>query len=786
MAKPKRRKKRTAAALRNEQATKKPARISESEFTQFKEDVAPEELQEHLPPELLQNDKGHWEVSLKHLPKGTSRKGLITFLGPSVAVPTAVHLESGTGSATLTFTSLASAKSCLQRYQDLDTALTSAPATKRRRSGSTWNSWWGEVDTEVPPVTVAPTKPMESQGFSESEEEMEDGRGFGTGASFKKAPEGPDLQKMIRKIAAFAAQRRLHDAIKAFDEISLKGLQPSVQAYASLINAHVNSGDMSGAASVFQKMLDNGLRSNVVVCTALLKGYCRAGDVPGAMQVLESMLSQDPPVKPDMRLINTLLRGCLRVSDLPTAERVFQQLEEWQLQPDATSCSFMASLWAQDLRAKSIALLLQLPPLADPSASTLSVQDDQRPSSSLAAKEEACRFWAKGKCSKGSACSFFHDPKVAEAKLDFTEPERLSAVASVRVCLAWATLLTDGSKASKTRGDVIHLAEQALAASKARPLTKKSLKENQESKQREQELEVQLLRDLVERTGGKKPSTAEFLGRCFVLPALAEERTLATGKQNSRVVEELAHWGLKRFRLAVQKSLRERFSKCFDATGRLIWKEVFQGSSGAVKLELGAGSGEWVAAQATADRESAWVALELMRDRAHSILRRAIAKDLRNLYIFSGDALEMLRLLFPNTSVAHIFINFPEPPFVSGNEAAESSFHMMTSELFVQMHRVLQKGCDVTILSDNQRYMKSLADTAGSLVEQGLFRSVDLSTGKPLETLRGVTIYQGWPEKRSGHLVKSSSYFDSHWAKGQRLDRFYLLLRKVRKSGKDA
>eukprot|EP00434_Breviolum_minutum_P025781 symbB.v1.2.022789.t1/scaffold2061.1/size90854/2 len=109
---------------------------------------------------------------------------------------------------------------------------------------------------------------------------------------------------MIRKIAAFAAQRRLHDAIKAFDEISLKGLQPSVQAYASLINAHVNSGDMSGAASVFQKMLDNGLRSNVVVCTALLKGYCRAGDVPGAMQVLESMLSQDPPVARRITVVN--------------------------------------------------------------------------------------------------------------------------------------------------------------------------------------------------------------------------------------------------------------------------------------------------------------------------------------------------------------------------------------------------------------------------------------------------------------------------------------------------
>eukprot|EP00434_Breviolum_minutum_P017403 symbB.v1.2.015364.t5/scaffold1145.1/size135521/1 len=54
MAKPKRRKKRTAAALRNEQATKKPARISEREFTQ-KEDVAPEELQEHLPLGCAEN-----------------------------------------------------------------------------------------------------------------------------------------------------------------------------------------------------------------------------------------------------------------------------------------------------------------------------------------------------------------------------------------------------------------------------------------------------------------------------------------------------------------------------------------------------------------------------------------------------------------------------------------------------------------------------------------------------------------------------------------------------------
>eukprot|EP00913_Durusdinium_trenchii_P004308 g3995.t1 len=128
-------------------------------------------------------------------------------------------------------------------------------------------------------------------------------------------------------------------------------------------------------------------------------------------------------------------------------------------------------------------------------------------------------------------------------------------------------------------------------------------------------------------------------------------------------------------------------------------------------LRLGAGSGEWVAAQAEADRQCNWVALELMRDRAHSILRRASLQGLRKLCILSGDALQMLRHLVPSTSVSHVFVNFPEPPFVSG-EVAESTYHMMTSELFEEMHRVLQKGCQITILSDNHRYMQSLAQTA--------------------------------------------------------------------------
>ena len=59
-------------------------------------------------------------------------------------------------------------------------------------------------------------------------------------------------------------------------------------------------------------------------------------------------------------------------------------------------------------------------------------------------------------------------------------------------------------------------------------------------------------------------------------------------------------------------------------------------------MRLGAGSGEWLAAQARADG-SHFVALELMRDRAHGIFRRAAFQQLRNVCVLGGEAQELVR-----------------------------------------------------------------------------------------------------------------------------------------------
>lgn len=743
---------------------------------------------------------GRWEVRLSNLPSGTSAKSLRAFLGDEVE-HSSVRLDAEAGQAVIALATKASAEACLRRFEGFAAAMGSVPKRRRgSRQGGTprqrVDSWdpgaWQNASARTEESGGAPVQhePMESRGFSESDDDAGQSTPAGQKASSSKSSKqgsSDALQPLIRKIADFASRRRLNDAVRTFDQIEKRGLEPSVQAYASLINAYVNSGDMAGADSAFSRMLAAGLRSNVVVCTALLKGYCRSGDVRKAQSVLEKMSGQEPPVKPDLRLVNTLLRGCVRAGDLAIAESVFRRLPEWELSPDASSCCFMSTLLGQALLVKKVSALLRLPALA-PAPVAPSGGPEGGPSEK---SEEACRFWQKGKCKKGVACPFFHDPAIEVAQRAAHEPERLAAVACIGLDEARAAALLKRPLACKR---ALRAVESALAAAKDTPRLRSSSKERQDSIRRDQLLEIELIRRFAGSAlaaKGKKGhdfNFLDFLGRCFLLPADAAQQP------EIGMVQELHSWGLKRFGPAARRALQQRLRECFHEA-RFRWKSVFDCSidQGLVHLELGAGGGEWVAAQAAQDSRIKWIALEIMRDRAHSILQKAVFQGLRNISIVCGEAAQTLESLFPSSSISHIFINFPEPPFVSGDEAAESSFHMMTEHLFVEMDRVLRSGCRVTILSDNARYMRTVAKTVASLASAQRVRLASASA-KQLwgqgecpehESVHGVELYQGWPEASCGHAVKASSYFDTLWAMGKRVDRFYMVLQKGEQAGGD-
>ena len=115
-----------------------------------------------------------------------------------------------------------------------------------------------------------------------------------------------------------------------------------------------------------------------------------------------------------------------------------------------------------------------------------------------------------------------------------------------------------------------------------------------------------------------------------------------------------------------------------------------------VKLEIGAGTGEWAIAQAQADHDSntgdplaRWLTLELRHDRVYETFANSVFESLDNLCLLRGNALEVgvacatgnhaskacgfsltLHVLvfqvvqdhFPTGRVERVFVNHPEPP----------------------------------------------------------------------------------------------------------------------------
>ena len=204
-----------------------------------------------------------------------------------------------------------------------------------------------------------------------------------------------------------------------------------------------------------------------------------------------------------------------------------------------------------------------------------------------------------------------------------------------------------------------------------------------------------------------------------------------------------------------------------------------------IKLEICSGTGDWVCAQASADTDAHWVALELRHDRAYNILTKAIIEDIPNLSLLRGDAMRILPHI-PDGSVHGLFVNYPEPPQKTGRSeesggAVSEGAHLLDEAFFRSVGRVLTSKGSLTILTDNLWYAKLLvrviADTAA---ESGLRSlSPDKCAEHPVEfSIDEVHLFRGVPGSAHGHVAESSSYFDRLWKKGKMDERYFLVLKK--------
>ena len=98
-----------------------------------------------------------------------------------------------------------------------------------------------------------------------------------------------------------------------------------------------------------------------------------------------------------------------------------------------------------------------------------------------------------------------------------------------------------------------------------------------------------------------------------------------------------------------------------DATAADVRLRELLSRSSRVCVEVGAGAGEWLVAQAAAHRGAAWVAIEPQLDRVHQLSCKVQLRRLNNVHICAAEAATALKLL-PAAAVDAVHLRFPYPP----------------------------------------------------------------------------------------------------------------------------
>ena len=158
------------------------------------------------------------------------------------------------------------------------------------------------------------------------------------------------LVKLNKDIALHAKRKELDEAMALFKQ-ALDAKAENSHTYSNAINANIRCGNMAGAEEILDIMKKRGRKRDVIICTTLIKGYCLAGRTQQALAFFNDMVTRTPIVTPNIRTINTLLRGCVQTGSVCTAEAlVLRAQKDFKLQLDVSSWEYLIALLAQSLK----------------------------------------------------------------------------------------------------------------------------------------------------------------------------------------------------------------------------------------------------------------------------------------------------------------------------------------------------------------------------------------------------------------------------------------------------
>lgn len=176
-------------------------------------------------------------------------------------------------------------------------------------------------------------------------------------------------------------------------------------------------------------------------------------------------------------------------------------------------------------------------------------------------------------------------------------------------------------------------------------------------------------------------------------------------------------------------------------------------------IQIGPGSGHWLAKKASEDSSYHWVAIEKRFERSFEIwLKRKLAVPSleKNITVICGDVHRVLDAL-PSDSIDKVFINFPDPP-ASYDDVENTSF--VNSTLMKKVQKALVNKGSFVVLTDDQ-------------VLHGEFKTM-------IETLAGEKLVEELANADQHVDADTQSFFDNLWKRKGRNDRFAIGFTKVK------
>ena len=241
------------------------------------------------------------------------------------------------------------------------------------------------------------------------------------------------------------------------------------------------------------------------------------------------------------------------------------------------------------------------------------------------------------------------------------------------------------------------------------------------------------------------------------------------------------------------KSGRINFARVFKSLN----KDKRPQQNQKIHIELGAGAGDWACLQAKLNPSENYVTVELRADRVAQTFAKCLLHQqqttggesrnvpLTNVCCVGSECGSFLRDRVEEDSINTIFVNHPEPPTQTYNDAhainAEEPAHMLNSQTIISAARRLEplgRG-RLIIVTDNLIYARYLCHNLATMISKGDLDLNSLCQGEVRDLTQiesfgqhsSINLYEGKPSQSIGHFIPKSveggaSYFDRLWRTG--------------------